>query len=105
MPKGRTRWQITLACLSLINSVGKASRMQLYEIVGSEENLNRWVRRLVNRWRAVDELDENGRKYYVKTDLGEIIKRILKYHADACYPLKEILVGFEPDFTPLNQSE
>ena len=100
MPKGRTRWQITLACLSLINDVGKASRMQLYQVLGNESNVDRWLRRLVNKWQAVKELDEDGHKYYTKTEVGELLKRILKYHSDVCYPLKEILVGFEPSFSP-----
>jgi DNA-binding PadR family transcriptional regulator len=75
--------------------------MQLYEeVFRNESNLDRWLRRLVNKWRAVKELDENGRKYYTKTELGELLKRILKYHSDVCYPLKDILVGFEPRFSP-----
>jgi len=106
MPKGRARWQITLDCLTLLNMLGKASRMQLYdEVFGNEENLNRWLGRLVKKWRAVEELDENGRKYYTKTDVGHLLKSILKYHSDVCYPLKEILVGFEPSFSPPEKTD
>jgi len=55
---------------------GKASRIDLYKIAGSEESLNRWVKYLTERgW--IEETEENCRKFYSKTVRGEKLHQVL----------------------------
>jgi len=61
---------------------GKAGRMDLFRIAGSEANLNRMVSYLIRRGLIVDlkEEDNGGRVVYGKTDLGEKLHALLKGH-------------------------
>ena len=59
---------------------GKATRMSFYNIAGNEENLRRWEQKLINEWRLVAKNEEDGREYYMKTDLGETLHKLLKNH-------------------------
>lgn len=53
--------------------------MDFLRIAGSEANLNRWVAFLIES-RFVKEDQQEGRKFYVKTQKGEKFHEILKNH-------------------------
>ena len=54
--------------------------MTFYNIAGNEENLRRWEQKLCVEWRIVMKVEEDGRDYYTKTDLGEHLHNLLKNH-------------------------
>ena len=59
---------------------GRSPRMAFYQIAGNEENLRRWEKKLCEEWRLVERLEEDGRVFYGKTELGENLHRLLKNH-------------------------
>jgi hypothetical protein len=58
---------------------GKAKRMDFLRIAGNEEILNDWVEYLT-KCNLVRVETEEGKNYYVKTDLGEKMQEVLKAH-------------------------
>jgi len=59
---------------------GQASRMDLLRIAGSETNLNRALRKLIDEFRLVEEIAEGDKKRYKKTSIGEAWHAALKTH-------------------------
>jgi hypothetical protein len=59
---------------------GLAPRMAFYNIAGNEENLRRWEQKLCVAWKLVEKVEDRGREYYRKTDLGENLHKLLKNH-------------------------
>ena len=79
MPSGN--FNTTFRYLEAIeHTQGKAPRMAFYNIAGNEENLRRWEQKLINEWRLVARYEEDGREYYRKTELGELLHKLLKSH-------------------------
>jgi len=71
----------TLRYLEAIDqAAGQAPRMAFYNIAGNEENLRRWEQKLCNEWKLVAKHEEGGRDYYMKTELGEHLHKLLKSH-------------------------
>ena len=71
----------TLRYLDAIDQAGgRSPRMSFYQVAGNEENLRRWEQKLCEEWRLVTRIEEEGRTYYAKTDLGENLHRLLKNH-------------------------
>lgn len=54
--------------------------MDFYSIAGNEENLRRWEQKLCTEWRLVTKVEDGGREFYTKTDLGEHLHKLLKSH-------------------------
>jgi DNA-binding HxlR family transcriptional regulator len=60
---------------------GKANRMDFLRVAGNEEILNDWVDYLVQCNLVKEEKQsEDGKTYYVKTELGENLHSVLKAH-------------------------
>jgi len=75
-----TSSQTALKYLDAIdNAGGKAKRMDFLRIAGSEANLNRWVAFLEEN-KFVKEIQQEGRKIYVKTQMGQRFHDVLKQH-------------------------
>ncbi len=53
--------------------------MDFLRIAGNEEILNDWVDYLIN-CNLITVKTEEGKNYYVKTDLGEKMQQVLKAH-------------------------
>lgn len=58
---------------------GREKRMDFLRIAGNEEILNDWVEYLA-RCNLIRIETEEGKTYYVKTDLGEKMQQVLKAH-------------------------
>ncbi|MDA4130834.1 MAG: hypothetical protein OK457_08695, partial [Thaumarchaeota archaeon] len=58
---------------------GRAKRMDFLRIAGNEEILNDWIEYLV-RCNLVRAETDDGKNYYVKTELGEKMQQVLKAH-------------------------
>ena len=92
MTRPSTSSQTALKYLDAIDNVGgKAKRMDFLRIAGSEANLNRWVTFLEEN-KFVKELQQEGRKLYVKTQRGQLFHDILKHH-DITFVLTQELSG------------
>ena len=59
---------------------GRSPRIAFYQVAGNEDNLRRWEHKLCDEWRLVARIEEEDRVYYRKTELGEILHRILRNH-------------------------
>jgi hypothetical protein len=58
---------------------GRAKRMDFLRIAGNEEILNDWVEYLI-KCNLIRTESEDGKNYYIKTDLGEKMQQVLKAH-------------------------
>ena len=58
---------------------GRAKRMDFLRIAGNEEILNDWVEYLT-KCNLVKLKAEDGKNYYVKTELGEKMQEVLNAH-------------------------
>ena len=58
---------------------GRAKRMDFLRVAGNEEILNDWVEYLTRCNLILAEVQE-GRSYYVETDLGQKLHEVLKSH-------------------------
>lgn len=59
---------------------GRSPRMAFYQVAGNEDNLRRWEEKLCDEWGLVARVEEEGRVYYRKTELGENLHKILRNH-------------------------
>ena len=72
---------------SIDQASGRAKKMDFLRIAGNEVNANQWIDYL-SRCNLISEQDDpghndeggGGRKYYVKTELGEKVHEVLRNH-------------------------
>ena len=58
---------------------GRAKRMDFLRIAGNEAILNDWVEYL-SQCNLIKAETQEGKSHYVKTDLGQKLHEVLKYH-------------------------
>jgi len=59
---------------------GRAKRMDFYRIAGSETNLNRWIKFLMDDCKFIKKEIKEDRIYYQKTERGQFIHDVYKNH-------------------------
>jgi len=74
--------------LLFINRKGIATRSDLLRIVGSSTQLNSWLRDLIGRFGLVEEIREDGRRFYRKTLEGRAMEQVV---TDKWYYVKLLL--------------
>lgn len=74
--------------LLVINRKGIATRSDLLHIVGSSTQLSSWLRDLIGRFRLVEEIRKDGRRFYRKTPEGRAMEQVV---TDKWYYVKLLL--------------
>jgi len=57
---------------------GKASKWDLLKVVGTESPFHYWIEEFLLREKFVEEQQISNRRYYRKTDAGELLHGLLK---------------------------
>jgi hypothetical protein len=57
---------------------GRASKWDLIKILGTESQFHYWVEELLLRDRFIEEQIESNHHFYIKTENGELSRRLLK---------------------------
>jgi len=80
MTDGRVVGEKILEYLDQIDKDGgKALKWHLEKIAGNKANFERWVDRcLIEKYRFVVRVTENGKEFYAKTAEGEKVHQLLK---------------------------
>ena len=80
MPLSRRKpARIALELLDCIDErKGKASKWDLIKVVGTESQFHLWVEEFLLRDKFVDEQRKSNRYYYKKTEVGELLHKLLR---------------------------
>jgi len=101
----RAHWFVTLLFLRRINELGLARPSDLYPIVRSQANLDRWLWRLEEVARLVKKVEKKGHKYYKKTEYAHVARDWLEYHSQVLVHLRPILAEEYPPRRVLGVTE
>jgi len=57
---------------------GKASKWDLIKVVGTESQFHYWIEEFLLKDKFIEEQQTSNRKFYKKTESGELLHRLLK---------------------------
>jgi hypothetical protein len=69
---------IALDLLDCVECKGKATKWDLIKVLGNEVQFTLWIERFFLPEKVLDEIKESGKRFYVKTERGELFHLMLK---------------------------
>ena len=78
MVSRRSPDMIALDLLDCVDCKGKATKWDLIKVLGNEVQFTLWIERFFLPEKVLDEIKEGGKRFYVKTERGELFHLVLK---------------------------